>query len=89
MTECPCCRHATSGDAHTCEMCGIGLPADWEEASERHPSTGDRVPHDYDPYEQGSGVGISPGTPGMFPYHPVFNKGGYVEVEDDNDEESE
>ncbi len=75
MTECPCCRHATEGAAHTCEMCGIGLPADWQAASHRNVTKGDNAPEGYDPYE--SGPGESPGTPGMFPYHPMFNKGGY------------
>ncbi len=88
MTECPCCRHTTSGVAHTCEMCGIGLPADWEEASHRVAGGGEKTPAGYDPYEQGGGVGTSPGTPGMFPYHPMFNKEGYLdEDEDDNEPE--
>ena len=75
MTECPCCRHITGGEAHTCEMCGIGLPADWEAAAHRETGAGDKAPDGYDPYEQSRGE--SPGTPGMFPYHPMFNKEGY------------
>ena len=31
MNECPCCTHDTKGPI--CEVCGIGLPEDWAEAS--------------------------------------------------------